>query len=93
MTTQPGQVREPFWWLSDSARKNILKIKVREEVEEQFMKSEYNSSNSTFDPNITRESIDAPIIKESTFPIGLNPGYDLQAFLQVHLLISSGCIL
>ena len=82
----PGQKREPYWWLSDSARSNILKVKVREEVEEQFVKNEYDSSfNSNFEPNLTKESIDAPIIKDTSFPIGLNPGFDLQAFLQVKI--------
>ena len=83
-TFQPGQKREPHWWLNGSEKVNAIKVKVREELEEMYLKNEYESSlNSSFDPNGTRDSVISPALRESTFPIGLNPGYDLQAFIQV----------
>ena len=83
---QPGQKREPFWWLETSASEKLFKLKVQEELEAKFMKAEYEASfNSTFDPNMSHDEVDASKDIISTFPIGLNPKFDMQAYFTVSL--------
>ena len=53
------------------------------------MKAEFESSfDSTFDPNLTREEVDASKDIISTFPIGLNPKFDMQAYFVVSVTVT-----
>ena len=86
---QPGQKREPYWWLNKEVQIDALKREVDQELEERDLKNEFVATkssllDSTFDPNITRNGeLVLSDIKNSSFPCALNPGFDLLAFLMV----------
>ena len=77
---QPGQEREPYWWLNESSERNLLKMEVEKELQEKFLKEEFEA---TFYEENKDESVATIETAEGAFPIDLHPGFDLQCVIQV----------
>ena len=74
-----GQPRDKDWWLNEDGNRRLLKLEVDNVLEDQYMKGEYEATFNSTDLNLTDASDD----KDTSFPIKLNPQFDLAAKLMV----------
>ena len=78
---QNGQVKEKDWWSNESGERRVMKMEVEQELEDRFLKGEYEESFGELESHLNDG-------KDASLPIKFNPQFDLAAKFMVRTLQS-----